>query len=95
MRRSPRRQFQRREMLRVVGALGAGLALGPAMALAAASEQRDELVKSRAVLSGKAGKFTILHTADIHAQLNTHDEFFYENRWPSTGGAVDLACSRP
>jgi len=50
------------------------------VALAAASEQRDELVKSRAVLSGRASKFTILHTADIHAQLNTHDEFFYENR---------------
>src|SRR6185369_8113855 len=40
---------------------------------------RDELVKSRAVQQGKAGKFTILHTSDIHAQLHTHDEFFQEN----------------
>src|ERR1700682_3493311 len=73
-------RFQRREMLRAFSALGAGLAMGPVVALAAASEQRDELTKSRAVLSGRASKFTILHTADIHAQLQTHDEFFYENR---------------
>ncbi len=73
-------RFQRREMLRAFGALGAGLAIGPVVALAASSDRRDELVKSRAVLSGRAGKFTILHTADIHAQLHTHDEFFYENR---------------
>ncbi|HEX7846004.1 MAG TPA: 5'-nucleotidase C-terminal domain-containing protein [Chitinophagaceae bacterium] len=25
------------------------------------------------------GRFTILYTSDIHAQLNTHDEFFWEN----------------
>jgi sulfur-oxidizing protein SoxB len=29
--------------------------------------------------TGRATKLTILHTADIHAQLNTHDEFFFEN----------------
>jgi len=84
MRRSgggePGNRFGRREMLRAFGALGAGLAAGPVVAFAAASERRDELVKSRAVLSGRARKFTILHTADIHAQLHTHDEFFYENR---------------
>ena len=34
----------------------------------------------RAVRNGRTAKFTILHTSDIHAQLNTHDEFFYENR---------------
>ena len=73
-------RFQRREMLRAFSALGAGLAMGPVVALAAASDRRDELTKSRAVLSGRTSKFTILHTADIHAQLQTHDEFFYENR---------------
>ncbi len=26
-----------------------------------------------------SGRFTILYTSDIHAQLNTHDEFFWEN----------------
>ena len=73
-------RFQRREMLYAFSVFGAGLAMGPVVALAASSGRRDELVKSRAVLSGRASKFTILHTADIHAQLHTHDEFFYENR---------------
>ena len=31
---------------------------------------------------GRATKLTILHTADIHAQLDTHDEFFFENGHP-------------
>ncbi len=72
--------FRRREMLRLLGTMGAGLAISPVAALAATSASRDKLVRSRAVLSGRASKFTILHTADIHAQLSTHDEFFYENR---------------
>lgn len=29
-----------------------------------------------------SGKFTILYTSDIHAQLRTHDEFFWENGKP-------------
>jgi 2',3'-cyclic-nucleotide 2'-phosphodiesterase (5'-nucleotidase family) len=30
-------------------------------------------------LSDGNGRFTILYTSDIHAQLHTHDEFFWEN----------------
>src|SRR5437868_1670222 len=69
----------RRQMLRSLGALGAGITLGPTLAMGAVGDRRDELVKSRAVLQDKANKFTILHTSDIHAQLHTHDEFFFEN----------------
>jgi len=29
-----------------------------------------------------SNRFTILYTSDIHAQLNTHDEFFWENEKP-------------
>ncbi len=29
-----------------------------------------------------SGNFTILYTSDIHAQLHTHDEFFWENGQP-------------
>ncbi|MBK9759638.1 MAG: 5'-nucleotidase C-terminal domain-containing protein [Flavobacteriales bacterium] len=72
----------RRQMLRSLGALGAGLTLGPTLAMGALNDRRDELVNSNAVLQGKAQKFTILHTSDIHAQLNTHDEFFLENGKP-------------
>jgi 2',3'-cyclic-nucleotide 2'-phosphodiesterase (5'-nucleotidase family) len=32
-----------------------------------------------AVRAGKAQHITILHTTDIHAQLEIHDEFFSEN----------------
>jgi 2',3'-cyclic-nucleotide 2'-phosphodiesterase (5'-nucleotidase family) len=31
---------------------------------------------------GRAQRITILHTSDIHAQLDTHDEFFYERGRP-------------
>ncbi len=72
----------RRQMLRSLGALGAGLTLGPTLAMGALNDRRDELVKSQAVLQGKAQKFTILHTSDIHAQLHTHDEFFLEGGKP-------------
>ena len=74
----------RRQMLRSLGALGAGLTLGPTLAMGALgdAQRRHELVGSRAVAQGKAGKFTILHTSDIHAQLHTHDEFFLENGKP-------------
>ena len=74
----------RRQMLRSLGALGAGLTLGPTVAMGALgdAQRRHELVGSRAVQQGKAQKFTILHTSDIHAQLHTHDEFFLENGEP-------------
>src|SRR6266567_9554473 len=73
-------QIPRRQMLRAFGALGAGLAMGPLVALGATNDRRDDLARSRAIQNGKASRFTILHTADIHAQLHTHDEFFFENQ---------------
>ena len=75
--------MSRRRMLRSLGALGAGLTLGPTVALGALGDRRDNLVGSRSVDQGKARKFTILHTSDIHAQLHTHDEFFLENGGPA------------
>ena len=74
--------MSRRRMLRSLGALGAGFTLGPTVAMGALGDRRDDLVKSRSVDQGKARKFTILHTSDIHAQLHTHDEFFLENGKP-------------
>jgi sulfur-oxidizing protein SoxB len=38
-----------------------------------------EIIKSEAITKGKAQHLTLLHTADIHAQLYTHDEFFWED----------------
>jgi 2',3'-cyclic-nucleotide 2'-phosphodiesterase (5'-nucleotidase family) len=74
----------RRRMLRSLGALGAGLTLGPTLAMGALSDpvRRSELTGSRAVIQGKAQRFSLLFTSDIHAQLHTHDEFFLENGRP-------------
>jgi S-sulfosulfanyl-L-cysteine sulfohydrolase len=41
-----------------------------------------EIFKNKAVTKGKATVMTILHTADIHGQLLTHDEFFMEDGKP-------------
>jgi len=70
---------ERRDFLKHVGSMGIGLGLGPALASwlqgqAAAAE----MAGSAAVKAGKAQHITILHTSDIHAQLEIHDEFFYE-----------------
>ncbi len=74
----------RRQALRSLGALGAGLTLGPTVAMGALGDpqRRSELTQSTTVRSGKAEKFTLLFTSDIHAQLHTHDEFFLENGRP-------------
>jgi S-sulfosulfanyl-L-cysteine sulfohydrolase len=47
------------------------------------SGSRDrEWSRSAVLQEGKARRITLLHTADIHAQLYTHDEFFWENSKP-------------
>ena len=47
-----------------------------------ASLQSKEIFRNKAVANGKASVMTILHTADIHGQLLTHDEFFIEEGKP-------------
>jgi S-sulfosulfanyl-L-cysteine sulfohydrolase len=42
-----------------------------------------DLARSHAVRKGTAQHITILHTADPHAQLDVHDEFFYNDRRPT------------
>ena len=53
-----------------------------ALNLKDASLQSKEIFKNKAVANGKASVMTILHTADIHGQLLTHDEFFLEQGKP-------------
>src|SRR5262249_11851076 len=60
----------RREFLKHVGSMGLGLAAA-------------DMARSQTVARGRAQHLHILHTADIHAQLEIHDEFFYENGKPS------------
>lgn len=69
----------RRDFLKSAVGVSAGLSGLPAIASAFSTEEAEDFSKIRAVQSGKAQQFTILHTADIHGQLKTHDEFFLED----------------
>lgn len=79
----------RRDFLRRSTKMGLGLGIGGGLIstpLAASALNNDDaayksasMEKNKAVLDGKATKITLLHTADIHSQLLTHDEFFVEN----------------
>jgi S-sulfosulfanyl-L-cysteine sulfohydrolase len=69
----------RRDFLRQVGSMGMGLGLSPALAsFLEGGAAAAELAASKTVRAGKAQHITVLHTSDIHAQLEIHDEFFYE-----------------
>ncbi|MBI1341623.1 MAG: twin-arginine translocation signal domain-containing protein [Terrimonas sp.] len=81
----------RREFLKKAGSLGLGLGIGGGLitpVAAAALHNEDASYKARqmagnkAVQKGKAEIITLLHTADIHSQLDIHDEFFIENGQP-------------
>ena len=74
----------RRDFLKHVSSMGIGLGLAPTLAsgLQGRAEAAD-LAGSQAVKTGKAQHLTILHTSDIHAQLEIHDEFFYEQGRPA------------
>jgi 2',3'-cyclic-nucleotide 2'-phosphodiesterase (5'-nucleotidase family) len=63
---------------------GAALTGIPAVAGAITGEpgREKEWSKSAVIREGKVKKITLLHTADIHSQLYTHDEFFWENGKP-------------
>lgn len=60
--------------------LTAGALMPPSLANAVSGDayHEIEIFKNKAVADGKAKVFTLLHTSDIHAQLYTHDEFFFE-----------------
>ena len=62
----------RRDFLKKAALAGMGTTLG-----SVAMASTDELSKKSE--PGIPGRFTILYTSDIHAQLHTHDEFFWEN----------------
>jgi len=75
--------------------MGIGLGLGPALAFGLQNQSdASAMATSQAVTAGKAQRITILHTSDIHAQLDVHDEFFYEQGRPTfkrRGGFATLA----
>lgn len=71
----------RRNFLKAASLLGGSALMPPAIGMATPGDayHAREIRKNKAIREGKANHFTILHTSDIHAQVNTHDEFFLEN----------------
>lgn len=93
----------RREFIKKAGRFGLGLGIGGGLIttpLAAAALNNDDasykansMQNNKAVLNGKANMITLLHTADIHSQVMTHDEFFIEQGKPvfkKRGGLANL-----
>src|SRR5579872_2011797 len=73
----------RRDFLKYVGLGTIGLGLGPAITYWLQDEGKiKEIIKNPALVNGKAQRFTIIHTADMHGKLDIHDEFFWENGKP-------------
>jgi sulfur-oxidizing protein SoxB len=81
----------RRDFLKCVGSMG----LTPAIVSGLPRNSGiADVAASHAVRSGKTQHLTVLHTADIHAQLDIHDEFFYEHGRPSFKRRGGLATLR-
>lgn len=74
----------RKSFLKKIGALTMGMGLAPVSALALGSDEQQHLdmQSSTVVRKGKATHITLLHTSDIHGQVNVHDEFFWKNDQP-------------
>ena len=73
----------RKDFLQKMGAATVGMGLSPIISLALMEDGKaQEIQQSKAIKSGKAQKITLLHTTDIHGQINVHDEFFWEEGKP-------------
>lgn len=69
--KNSRRDFLKKTTLAGIGTSIAGVAAALPSTYSKMPEGRET-----------SGSFTILYTSDIHAQLHTHDEFFWENGNP-------------
>ncbi|MFM7078376.1 MAG: metallophosphoesterase, partial [Bacteroidota bacterium] len=73
--KSNRRSFLKKSLL-----AGSSAAMLPIVSVAGERErEKQTLIEAGNVNSTNSDKVTILVTSDIHAQLHTHDEFFWED----------------
>jgi len=76
----PEQGSSRRDFLRKSAALGLGAALLPTLKHEAGTAPSGiPAAESTAPAVTGDTRITLLYTCDIHAQLHTHDEFFWEN----------------
>lgn len=76
------RSGSRRDFLRKSAALGLGAAMIPFQPLSAEVVRSEAKSPEPLLPKSLAQRITILYTSDIHAQLFTHDEFFWEEEKP-------------
>ncbi|MBN8695007.1 MAG: bifunctional metallophosphatase/5'-nucleotidase [Bacteroidetes bacterium] len=70
---------KRREFLKKSGMAGLAAMFSPLTSLSAKASTSEEEEQINTSLAEKTQTITFLITNDIHAQLHTHDEFFWEN----------------
>ncbi|MBL7888921.1 MAG: 5'-nucleotidase C-terminal domain-containing protein [Bacteroidia bacterium] len=70
---------KRRDFLKISGMAGLAAMLSPLASLSAKASAAEEEEQNNITLAEKTQTITLLITNDIHAQLHTHDEFFWEN----------------
>lgn len=72
--------ISRKEFLKTIGTAGIGLGIAPISSMALWEDGKtEEILKSKLIESGKVQHISLLHTTDLHGQLQVHDEFFMEN----------------
>ena len=70
----------RKDFLKRAGAATIGLGLSPMVSFAMMDEGKaKQIQKSKTIEKCRAKKITLLHTTDIHGQINVHDDFFWED----------------
>ena len=85
----------RKSFLKKIGAATIGLGISPLVTMALTDDKgrAEEFSKSKVIRDGKVQRVTLLHTTDIHGQVNVHDEFFWENNqavYKKRGGFAHL-----
>lgn len=84
----------RRNFLRYSTLAGLGLSVNPLSAFSQVKPQHKEVVPNTAPLRAGQQVLTILQTTDVHCQLHSHDELFWEKEqmvFRTSGGYARLA----
>lgn len=83
---------KRRDFIKSLGLLGIGSAI--VSPLSAITDISEEAVTEIVFEANKTSNISILQTTDVHCQIHSHDEFFWENNkavFRKTGGYAYMA----
>jgi len=88
------KQNTRRHFLKFSTLAGFGISANPLSAFSASKDERKVVVKASLPIKAGQQVVTLLQTTDVHCQLHSHDELFWENGksvFRKTGGYANLA----